>query len=76
MTDVDIYDIESGYWFRQKTFVSAADSPHPPFGRAALCLALLAAPDGSSWNIIMVGGILTFNGATTQQEMFVCIADD
>lgn len=66
MTSVDIYDIESGYWFRQKTFGAGGI----PAGRGALCLALLPAADGTSWNIIMVAGILTFGkGATSRQEM-------
>lgn len=69
MTEIDIYDIESGYWFRQKTFGTGGI----PSGRGALCLALISAPDGSSWNIIMVAGILTFDskGATARQEMCV-----
>jgi hypothetical protein len=65
MSQVDIYDIESGYWFRQKTFGAGGI----PAGRAALCLALVEATDGSSWNIIMVAGVFTFNGATARQEM-------
>lgn len=68
MTEVDLYDIESGYWFRQKTFDAGGGIPA---GRAALCLALIPASDGSSWNILMVAGVLTFNGATSTQEMYV-----
>lgn len=64
MTAVDIYDIESGYWFHQTTFGTEI-----PAGRAALCTALIPALDGSSWNILMVAGVLTFNGATSRREM-------
>ncbi|RDW56955.1 hypothetical protein BP5796_13022 [Coleophoma crateriformis] len=67
MTQVDLYDIESGYWFRQRAFGLDDDMPA---GRAALCLALITAPDNSSWNIIMVAGVLTFNGATSRQEIW------
>lgn len=68
MTEIDIYDIESGYWFRQKTF-DAGDGI--PSGRGAMCLELIPATDGSSWNIILVAGILTFDskGSTSRQEM-------
>lgn len=70
MTEVDIYDIESEYWFRQKTFDSGNGIPS---GRGAMCLELIPAADGSSWNIIMVAGILTFDskGSTSRQEMQV-----
>ncbi|PVH78058.1 hypothetical protein DL98DRAFT_391298, partial [Cadophora sp. DSE1049] len=69
MTEIDIYDIESGYWFRQKTFDSGNGIPS---GRGAMCLELIPAADGSSWNIIMVAGILTFDskGSTSRQEIW------
>lgn len=69
MTEIDIYDIKSGYWFRQKTFDSGSGIPS---GRGAMCLELIPAADGSSWNIIMVAGILTFDskGSTSRQEIW------
>lgn len=71
MTEVDLYDIESGYWFRQQTFETGDGIPA---GRGALCLALIGSADNSSWNIIMVAGISTFgDGATSRQEMSVCL---
>ncbi|CZR68786.1 uncharacterized protein PAC_18685 [Phialocephala subalpina] len=70
MTEVDLYDIESGYWFRQQTFATAGGGI--PAGRGALCLALIGAADNSSWNIIMVAGISSFNPkeATSRQEIW------
>lgn len=69
MTEVDLYDIESGYWFRQQTFATAGGGI--PAGRGALCLALIGSADNSSWNIVMVAGISTFGkGPTSRQEIW------
>ncbi|KUJ19086.1 uncharacterized protein LY89DRAFT_731509 [Mollisia scopiformis] len=66
-TYVDIYDIESGYWFRQQTF----GVPDVPTSRADICVILVTAPDQSSYNIFMVAGVLTYNVPITSEEMWV-----
>jgi hypothetical protein len=50
---VDIYDIETGYWFRQATF----GVPDIPTGRSDICTILVSAPDGTSYNIFMIAGV-------------------
>lgn len=52
-TIVDIYDIETGYWFRQQTF----GVPEIPTGRSDICTILVAAPDNSSYNIFVIAGV-------------------
>lgn len=52
-TYVDIYDIESGFWFRQQTF----GVPDIPTARADICVILVTALDKSSYNIFMIAGV-------------------
>lgn len=66
-TYVDIYDIESGFWFRQTTF----GVPDIPSARADICVILVTAPDKSSYNIFMIAGVLTYNSPITSEEMWV-----
>lgn len=54
-TQVDIYDIETGIWFKQATFASSTTGWPAP--RADICTILVAAPDGTSWNIFMIAGV-------------------
>lgn len=56
-TYVDIYDIESGFWFRQTTF----GVPDIPSARADICVILVTAPDKSSYNIFMIAGVRKCN---------------
>ncbi|CZR61606.1 uncharacterized protein PAC_11503 [Phialocephala subalpina] len=66
-TYVDIYDIESGFWFRQQTF----GVPDIPTARADICVILVTALDKSSYNIFMIAGVLTYNVPITSEEMWV-----
>ena len=50
---VDIFDVETGYWFRQETF----GLPDIPTGRSDICTILVTALDKSSFNIFMVAGV-------------------
>jgi hypothetical protein len=61
---VDIYDIETGYWFRQQTF----GVPDLPSGRSDICAVLVAAEDGSSYNVVVIEGVSTYNGVTTNSD--------
>jgi len=68
MNFVDIYDIETGYWFRQETF-GAPDIPPP---RADICTVLVPAEDGSSHNIYMLAGVESYGvtgAAVTYSDM-------
>jgi hypothetical protein len=53
---VDIFDIETGYWFRQDTF----GVPDIPTGRSDICTILVTAEDKSSFNIFMIAGVGKF----------------
>ena len=50
---VDIFDIETGYWFRQDAF----GVPDIPTGRSDICTILVTAEDKSSFNIFMIAGV-------------------
>lgn len=65
---VDIYDIETGYWFRQDTF---ALTDGMPYGRADICAVMVPAKDNSSYNIYMVAGIDDYSKATAMEEIWV-----
>ncbi|KAK3937612.1 hypothetical protein QBC46DRAFT_267165, partial [Diplogelasinospora grovesii] len=65
---VDIYDIESGYWFRQQTF---GLSDGIPTGRSDICTAMVPAKDSSSLNIYMVAGVETYQSFLTSEEIWV-----
>ncbi len=60
---VDIYDIETGYWFRQATF----GVPEIPSSRADICTVVVSAPDNSSYNIFMVGGLRKHDFTSTAE---------
>ncbi|KAK0118628.1 hypothetical protein ONS96_011719 [Cadophora gregata f. sp. sojae] len=64
---VDIYDIETGFWFRQQTF----GGPEIPPGRSDICTVLVAAPDGSSYNIFVIAGIQTYDNVVAHEDMWV-----
>ncbi|KAK3695844.1 hypothetical protein B0T22DRAFT_527103, partial [Podospora appendiculata] len=65
---VDIYDIESGYWFRQDTFGLADGIPS---GRSDICTVMIPANDSSSFNIYMVAGVETYQTYLTTEEIWV-----
>ncbi|KAK0717349.1 hypothetical protein B0T26DRAFT_648075, partial [Lasiosphaeria miniovina] len=65
---VDIYDIESGFWFRQQTFGLADGIPS---GRSDICAVAVAAKDKSSFNIYMVAGVDTYASYITTEEIWV-----
>ncbi len=53
---VDIFDIETGYWFRQDT----VGGPDIPTGRSDICTILVTAEDKSSFNIFIIAGVGKF----------------
>jgi hypothetical protein len=65
---VDIYDIETGIWFRQETF-GLTDGM--PFGRSDICTVMIPAKDKSSFNIYMVAGVDTYATVLTVEEIWV-----
>ncbi|KAK3367258.1 hypothetical protein B0T24DRAFT_659294 [Lasiosphaeria ovina] len=65
---VDIYDIESGFWFRQQTF---GLSDGIPSGRSDICAVAVAARDKSSFNVYMVAGVDTYASYITTEEIWV-----
>jgi hypothetical protein len=65
---VDIYDIESGYWFRQQTF---GLSDGIPTGRSDICTVLVPAKDNSSFNIYMIAGVENYQTYITREEIWV-----
>lgn len=64
---MDIYDIQSGFWFRQQTF----GAPDIPSARSDICAVLVAAEDGSSYNIFMVAGMSNYKTYLATEEMWV-----
>ncbi|KAI8174353.1 hypothetical protein K4K53_009048 [Colletotrichum sp. SAR 10_77] len=64
---VDIYDIETGFWFRQETF----GLPDMPTGRSDICAVLVPAKDSSSWNIYMIAGVENYATYITSEEIWV-----
>ncbi|KAF0324478.1 kelch domain-containing protein [Colletotrichum asianum] len=64
---VDIYDIETGFWFRQETF----GLPEMPTGRSDICAVLVPAKDSSSWNIYMIAGVENYATYITSEEIWV-----
>ncbi|KAF9875115.1 kelch domain-containing protein [Colletotrichum karsti] len=67
MSFVDIYDIETGFWFRQETF----GLPDIPTGRSDICAVLVPAKDSSSWNIYMIAGVENYATYITSEEIWV-----
>lgn len=65
---VDIYDIQTGYWFRQETF-GLTDGM--PYGRSDICTVMVPAKDGSSFNIYMVAGVDSYASFITVEEIWV-----
>lgn len=63
----DIYDIETGYWFRQATF----GVPEIPTGRSDICTILVTAADQSSFNIFVIAGVQTYNSVIAYEDMWV-----
>ncbi|TQN67030.1 Kelch repeat-containing protein [Colletotrichum shisoi] len=64
---VDIYDIETGFWFRQETF----GLPDIPAGRSDICAVVVPAADASSYNIYMIAGVENYATAITSEEVWV-----
>ncbi|KAF6826412.1 hypothetical protein CPLU01_09697 [Colletotrichum plurivorum] len=64
---VDIYDVETGFWFRQQTF----GQPDMPTGRSDMCAILVPAKDESSWNIYVVAGVENYATFATSEEIWV-----
>jgi hypothetical protein len=81
---VDIYDIQTGYWFRQEAFGMAryslwsdgadcdAGVPDIPTGRSDICTILVSAPDGSSYNIFMIAGVGNLSPITLIRKALTC----
>ena len=67
MSFVDIYDVQTGYWFRQKTF-GAPDMPSP---RSDICLVVVPAADKSSFSIYMIAGVENYATYITSEEIWV-----
>jgi hypothetical protein len=67
MSFVDIYDVESGLWFRQQTF-GVPDIPTP---RSDICLAVVPASDNSSFSIYMIAGVQNYASYSTTEEIWV-----
>ncbi|KAK5653711.1 hypothetical protein OQA88_8742 [Cercophora sp. LCS_1] len=65
---VDIYDIQSGFWFRQKTF-GLGDGK--PIGRSDICTVVVPAKDKSSYQIYMVSGMDNYATHVTLGEIWV-----
>lgn len=68
MSYVDLYDVETGYWFRQETF---GERDGIPTGRSDICTVLVSAEDGSSHNIFVIAGVNTYNSVITYEEWYV-----
>ena len=68
LTFVDIYDIESGFWFRQET---SALYDGFPIGRSDICAVVVPANDSSSYQIYMVSGMDDYNKHITLGEIWV-----
>lgn len=66
-TFVDIYDIQSGGWFRQQTF----GVPDIPSARSDICLVLVTAEDQSSYNIFMIAGRPNYKVYLPTEEIWV-----
>lgn len=64
---MDIYDIQTGFWFRQQTF----GIPDIPTGRSDICIVHVAAPDNSSYNIYMVAGRPGYKQYLATEEIWV-----
>ncbi|KAL0764874.1 hypothetical protein CaCOL14_012680 [Colletotrichum acutatum] len=64
---VDIYDVETGFWFRQETF----GLPDIPTGRSDICAVLVPVADKSSWNIYMIAGVENYATYITSEEIWV-----
>ncbi|KAI8295104.1 Kelch repeat-containing protein [Colletotrichum sp. SAR 10_98] len=62
-----LYDIETGFWFRQETF----GLPDMPTGRSDICAVLVPAKDSSSWNIYMIAGVENYATYITSEEIWV-----
>lgn len=68
LTFVDIYDNESGFWFRQETF-SLYDGF--PIGRSDICAVVVPANDSSSYQIYMISGMDNYATHVTLGEIWV-----
>ncbi|KUJ18536.1 uncharacterized protein LY89DRAFT_732095 [Mollisia scopiformis] len=66
-TMVDIYDVQTGYWFQQATF----GIPDIPYARSDICTVVVVAPDNSSYNIFMIGGVQAYTSVIPFEEMWV-----
>jgi hypothetical protein len=57
MSDIEIYDLNTGKWYTQK----ATGNADLPANRTLGCSVVIAAPDNSSYNIYMMGGTTWFS---------------
>lgn len=64
---VDIYDIETGYWFRQETF----GMPDIPLPRSDNCAVVVPAADNSSYSIYMIAGTQNYQTHQSTEEIWV-----
>ncbi|TDZ32659.1 Kelch repeat-containing protein [Colletotrichum spinosum] len=64
---VDIYDIQTGLWFRQQTF----GLPELPAGRSDVCAVAVPAADSSSYSIYVVAGVGNYATFSTTAEVWV-----
>ena len=67
MQTVHVFDIATSTWFAQST---TAQSGFYPDGRIGFCSVVASAPDNSSHNIYIYGG-LDSSGASGRNEVFI-----
>jgi len=67
MNEVNVYDIAASQWYNQAT-----SGPTPKI-RVNPCAVVVAAPDGSSYNIYMFGGqnLVPFENQTQYNDMWI-----
>lgn len=67
MNEVNVYDIASSEWYNQAT-----SGPTPNI-RVNPCAVVVAAPDGSSYNIYMFGGqnLIPYDNQTQYNDMWI-----
>src|SRR5215469_3562187 len=67
MNEVNVYDIAASKWYNQAT-----SGPTPNI-RVNPCAVVVAAPDGSSYNIYMFGGqnLIPYHNQTQYNDMWI-----
>lgn len=67
MDKIHVLDIASNTWYTQD---ASSENGNQPLGRLRSCTVLVSAPDGSSHNIFMYGGI-PMNGKLSLKDVYV-----